>query len=65
VSAVTVRVAVPVAVPSVPVTMWAPAAAGVQVAPGHEPSGAMAKEVDAVTSPLSLPKASKPSAVHA
>ncbi len=46
------RAAVPVAVPSVPVTVWGPAAAGVHVAPLQDPSGLMEKVVAAVTSPM-------------
>src|SRR6266536_625299 len=61
----TVRLAVAVLPPSLPVTVCAPATVAVQLAPVHEPSGAMVKVVEAVTSPRLLLPASKPVAVYA
>src|ERR671935_289450 len=62
--AVTVSVAVPVLPALVPVTVCVPAAEAVQVAPVHEPSGAIEKVVLAVTSPGELSYWSRPSAVY-
>ena len=52
--AVTVRLAVPVFPPSVPVTVWAPATVALQLAPVQLPSGPMEKVVAPVTSPREL-----------
>ena len=49
----------------VPVTVWAPTVEAVQVAPVHEPSGAIENVVEPVTSPSEFPAASKPVAVYA
>src|SRR5205807_8177192 len=49
----------------VPVTVWEPAAVAVQVAAAQVPVGLMPKVVDELTSPMSLLKTSKPSAVYA
>ena len=51
----TVRVAVPVTPASVPVTVCTPGVVAVQVAPVHEPSGAMENTVLDVTSRRSSP----------
>ena len=58
--AVTVREAVPVLPPSVPVTVCAPALVAVQTLPLQEPSGAIEKVVESVTSPSGLPYWSRP-----
>jgi hypothetical protein len=47
---------------SFPVTVCAPADVAVQLAPVHDPSGAIEKVVNAVTSPSELFEASKPCA---
>src|SRR5436190_185983 len=47
------------------VTVWAPTVEAVQVAPVHEPSGAIENVVELVTSPSEFPAASKPVAVYA
>ncbi len=49
---------------STPVTVCAPVAEAVQVAPVHDPSGPTENTVDAVTSPSELFEESKPSAVY-
>jgi len=61
----TVREAVLVLPPSLPVTVCAPRAVAVHVLPVQEPLGAIEKVVAAVTSPRELPAASKPCAVYA
>src|SRR2546426_8486554 len=61
----TVKLAVAVLPPSLPFTVCAPATVAVQIAPVHEPFGAMVKVVEAVTSPRLLLLASKPVAVYA
>ena len=58
-----VRVAVPVAVLSVAVTVCAPAIVAVHVEPVQEPSGLIVNVVAAVMSPRSLLYWSNPSAV--
>jgi hypothetical protein len=58
--AFTVSVAVPWKDPSVPVTVWDPATVALQLAPVHEPLGAMVKVVDPVTAPSELPYWSAP-----
>ena len=55
--------ALPVLPPSSPVTVWAPGAVGVQRLPLQEPSGAIEKAVEAVTSPSGLPYTSNPEAL--
>src|SRR5450759_1574171 len=55
VTAVTWSVAVPVALPSVPVTVWSPATADVHEAPVQEPTPLMANVVAEVTSPRLWP----------
>ena len=61
--AVTVRFAVAVLPPSVPVTVCGPATVAVHVAPVQEPSGLIVNVVAPVTSPRLLLKASNPCAV--
>src|SRR5438128_9807059 len=60
-----VRLAVPARRSSDLVTVCAPALVAVQVAPVHEPFGAIVKVVEAVTSPRLLLPASKAVAVYA
>ena len=55
---VTVTVAVSVAAPAWPVTVWAPAVVAVQLLPVQLPSGPIEKVVLAVTSPIGLLAAS-------
>src|SRR5919199_668643 len=62
-AAVTVSDAVAVAPESLPMTVWGPALVAVQTFAVHEPSGEIAKFVDAVTS-NELPFVSKPVAVY-
>src|SRR5204863_1235489 len=62
--ATTVKLAVPVAVPSVAVTVWTPALPAEQLAPVHEPSGVIVNVAAAVRSPRSTPSASKPSSLN-
>ena len=64
-TSVTVSVAVPVTPWRVPVTVWTPGVVAVQVAPVHEPSGAMENAVSDVTSPRSSPSGSMARAVKA
>src|SRR3954462_3118171 len=61
---VTANDAVPVFDASVAVTVWAPAFVAVQVAPVHEPFGAIARLDAAVTSPRELSYWSRPSTVY-
>jgi hypothetical protein len=53
-AAVTVKVAVAVWPASLPVTVWTPATEAVQEEVVQEPSGAMLKTVEAVTTPRGL-----------
>ncbi len=55
----------PVVEPFVPVTVWSPGTAAVQVESAHEPSGLMVKVVESVKSPRSFPDASNPRARYA
>src|SRR5919204_539565 len=61
--AFTVNEAVFVLPLSLPVTVWDPATVAVQTFPVHVPFGEIEKVVNAVTSPMSLPDASKPPAL--
>src|SRR6266542_226610 len=63
--AFTCRVAVPLAPPVVPVTVWAPATEAVQLFAVQEPLGAMENAVDGVRSPSELLYWSRPCAVYA
>ena len=63
-AAVTVSDAVPVLPELVPVTVCAPATVAVQALPLHDPSGAMVKVVEAVTSPSEFSYRSRPAAVY-
>src|SRR5262245_49972180 len=56
--AVTSRVAVPVKLPRLAVTVCAPAFVELQDAPVHVPFGAMVRTAPSVTSPVLFPKAS-------
>jgi len=62
--AVTLNDAVPVLPPSFPVTVCAPEAVAVQVAPLQEPFGPIEKLVLDVTSPSGLPDPSNPCATY-
>jgi hypothetical protein len=60
----TVTLAVPVALRLVPVTTYVPPTDAVQTFALHDPDGAIAKLVAAVTSPVLFPYASTPAAVN-